>query len=174
MHFGELHQLRSANSFLRVINHSTLIMYLIGQWWWSYTKKRKHWELTLCKTNAFPRAAIDWEYLLTEFASLYNTAVSRTDAFSIHVWHVSPCGSSCLQSLAWLCHAYDSYCKFPIVIQAKIDHFEDEHFKLKDVVLTLSSIMHLIDGACQDGLRSEVKGVFDLTLSDHLLSEWGH
>ena len=56
-------------------------------------------------------------------------------------------------------------------IQAKIDHFEDEHFKLKDVVLTLSSIMHLIDGACQDGLRSEVKGVFDLTLSDHLLSE---
>ena len=59
-------------------------------------------------------------------------------------------------------------------IQAKIDHFEDEHFKLKDVVLTLSSIMHLIDGARQDGLRSEVKGVFDLTLSDHLLSEWGH
>ena len=38
-------------------------------------------------------------------------------------------------------------------------------------MLTLSSIMHLIDGACQDGLRSEVKGVFDLTLSDHLLSE---
>ena len=120
----------------------------------------------MCKTNAFPRAAIDWEYLLTEFASLYNTAVSRTDAFSIHVR-----GSSCLQSFASLCHAYDSYCKFPIVIQAKIDHFEDEHFKLKDVVLTLSSIMHLIDGARQDGLRSEVKGVFDLTLSDHLLSE---
>jgi len=30
-------------------------------------------------------------------------------------------------------------------IQAKIDHFEDEHFKLKDVVLTLSSTYHALN-----------------------------
>jgi hypothetical protein len=30
-------------------------------------------------------------------------------------------------------------------IQVKIDHFEDEHFKLKDVVLTLSSTYHALN-----------------------------
>ena len=148
----------------------------------SYTE-RKHWEYTLCKTNAFPGAAIDWEYLLIckhlqhfqdtllfqeQMHVLFMCGMSvRVEALAFKVWRDYVTHMILTANFLYSVDNSDILRE----IQAKNDHFEDEHFKLKDVGLTLSSIMHLIDGAWQDRPRSVVKGVFDLTLSRHLLSE---